>query len=102
MSTYVGDIGARIEIELINEDDEPIKVEKVIEAYILYKKPNGQKGSWKAELDVLANKIYYLTKKGDLSVRGLYEVQPKVHYKDGADEWTGRGEVKTFLVEEGI
>jgi hypothetical protein len=102
MSIYVGDIGARIEIELIDENNEPINCEKIIEAQILYKKPNGESGSWKANIDLINNKIYYITKEKDLSVRGLYKVQPKIHYKDGSEEWTGRGEIKTFLVEEGL
>ena len=89
---YIGDTGLAI---ICNMNVDTAIAEN---AHLQVRKPDGSEVKWPAEPHAVDGKytyIKYITREGDLDLRGRYKVQPKLTLST----WTGLGETSEFRVE---
>lgn len=84
---YVGDIGTIIEVDC----DEDISTATGYK--LVVRKPDGTRADWTASI-YGTTALRHTTVAGDLSVAGIYRVQPYMTL----DSWTGRGKTVEFEV----
>jgi hypothetical protein len=90
MSVYINTVGLAIEIEC------GIAVTGATGIIIHVKKPGGSWETWTGATVYQTTKLRYLTKSGDLSVAGHYQVYPQLTLAG----FTGNGTPDRFKVQD--
>jgi len=91
MKIYAGDVGTKIVL------DAGCNISNASLVEIVYRKPNGDTGKWKA---VVENSRYaiYITGQGDLEESGTWKIQLRVILPD----WKGHGEIVNFPIYKSL
>lgn len=74
-----------------------VNIDSATVMQIKYRKPNGKRGFWTAYKDA-SSKIAYLTKAGDLNVKGRWRLQAYIE----TPTWSDHGAITRLDVKDNI